>query len=1128
MDNNAHDIGTRKTPNGDGPGGSDGAPRIPDHELMRRIGRGSYGEIWLAKNIMGTYRAVKLVYRKNFENQRPYDREFDGIKKFEPISRTHEGLVDVLQMGKNDASGYFYYVMELADDEVSGQTIHPDTYRPKTLDSELKCRHQLPFEECLELALSLTSAMGHLHEHSLVHRDIKPSNIIFVHGLPKLADIGLVTDVGAKTIPGGTLGYIAPEGLASRQADIYSLGKVIYEISTGRDRQEFPELPSLLHQMDDQEKLLELNEVVVKACALDPHHRYQSAGEMQAELELLLGGKSVKRLRFLERRLAILTRVGMAAALLLVLGAGAYYQNYRIRKQAAQRLARTYVGNGTRAVRNQNFFDALLWYAEALQLEKGDLERERSYRMHLAVTLRQCPKLAGMWPEKASVNDVAFSPDGRYLASGGADGVIVVRNARSGEKIHSLAGHRDEVESVTFSPDSRYLASGSLDHTARVWDLATGRELIPPLEHPGMVYSVRFHPTGTRLLTACSDSRVRIWDLDTRQAREFSHHTDVVRFATFSPDGRRFASASQDATAQVWSVDGGEKPLWVIHSKSWIYRVAFSPDGRYVVAACFENEAKALDTQSSQIQTLQHDQAVRSVDFSPDGRYLLTACWDYSLRLWDVTNWRLAGPVLNDNAYVMAGAFSPDGRRVLTGNVLGLVKLWDLTTYNWLPPTVRRYYNPLGSVYATPDANGVQLWNATNDLPLVAMNTSHPAESIRFNAAGDRLVTRLEETRGDGRTNHWLQIWNSVSGRPQSPPLLCQETLGDLSSDGSRLVTYLGATAHLWDATAGRRLGGDLTQTAPIASSVFSPQADLLVTRGETNAVVWNTSDGSQRRGFQHAGIVNATRFSPDGRRLLAAYEAQGLSGSEAVIWDVETGLPLGRPFPHRDGVLDAQFNPDGKLVATASEDKTAQIWVAATGKRLASLPHAHEVLAVAFSEDGAYLASVCRDRTIRVWNVETGEPLTPPLRHLKMIVGAQFIANHEAVLSQVWNGECSLWRLPSDDRPAQDLARLARLLSCQQSDLVAGSLFLDKDTLMNLWNELRPRYPADFETAPAEVEAWDEREAANHEAAHFWSGALFHLDRLLMLRPDDPALRERRRSLQAKLAAAGESQTPP
>src|SRR5438876_8496744 len=97
-------------------------PQIPDHELLRRIGLGSYGEVWLARNVMGTYRAVKVVYRAHFENERPYEREYSGIQKFEPISRSHDGLVDILHIGRNDRDGYFFYVMELADDAEPGRS----------------------------------------------------------------------------------------------------------------------------------------------------------------------------------------------------------------------------------------------------------------------------------------------------------------------------------------------------------------------------------------------------------------------------------------------------------------------------------------------------------------------------------------------------------------------------------------------------------------------------------------------------------------------------------------------------------------------------------------------------------------------------------------------------------------------------------------------------------------------------------------------------------------------------------------------------------------------------------------------------------------------------------------------
>src|SRR5579859_6949344 len=172
--------------------GGETPPVIPDHELLCVIGQGSYGKVWLARNSLGVFRAIKLVYRSAFDNQKPFDREWAGIKAFEPISRSHEGFMDILQVSINHEAGFFYYVMELGDDAVSGQKIDPARYRPKTLAGEIAERNRLPYQECLEMGLALSLALGEVHKHGLVHRDVKPSNIIYVNGVPKLADIGLV------------------------------------------------------------------------------------------------------------------------------------------------------------------------------------------------------------------------------------------------------------------------------------------------------------------------------------------------------------------------------------------------------------------------------------------------------------------------------------------------------------------------------------------------------------------------------------------------------------------------------------------------------------------------------------------------------------------------------------------------------------------------------------------------------------------------------------------------------------------------------------------------------------------------------------------------------------------------
>lgn len=248
---------TEPQPGSDQSRGSTSLPSIPDHELMRRIGRGSYGEVWLARHSrLGTLRAVKIVRRDQFDDARPFQREFDGIRRYEPISRGHLNLVAILHVGGTDDC--FFYLMELADArEMSGvksqisdresapiglltsDTGRSDTYTADTLRSELKRRGALPLDRCLEIGLALASALAHLHERGLVHRDVKPSNVILVGGVPKLADIGLVAAVSDSRSFVGTEGYIPPEGPGTPSADCYALGKLLYELSTGHDRTAF-------------------------------------------------------------------------------------------------------------------------------------------------------------------------------------------------------------------------------------------------------------------------------------------------------------------------------------------------------------------------------------------------------------------------------------------------------------------------------------------------------------------------------------------------------------------------------------------------------------------------------------------------------------------------------------------------------------------------------------------------------------------------------------------------------------------------------------------------------------------------------------------------------------------------
>ncbi len=276
-------------------------PPIPDHEVSRCIGHGSYGEVWMARAVTGVLRAVKVVRREDFELERTFEREFEGIRGFEPISRSHPGLIDILHVGRNHAEAFYYYVMELADDRYRGRSIVPGEYECRTLATDKQDGGNIDLDAIIQIGLSLADALGHLHEHGLIHRDVKPSNIVFIDGVAQLADIGLVAAYGQRTYV-GTEGFVPPEGPGTPQADTYSLGMVLYELSTGKDRLEFPAVPDDFSRVGDKKKWLALNEVICRACAPLPADRYPHARDMAEDLRRVLVGRRSKKKSLFRRK----------------------------------------------------------------------------------------------------------------------------------------------------------------------------------------------------------------------------------------------------------------------------------------------------------------------------------------------------------------------------------------------------------------------------------------------------------------------------------------------------------------------------------------------------------------------------------------------------------------------------------------------------------------------------------------------------------------------------------------------------------------------------------------------------------------------------------------------------------
>ena len=291
-------------------------PSIPDYELLRLIGRGSYGDVWLARGVTGIFRAVKIVWRDRFEDEQPFEREFKGLKEFAAISLSESHQLALLHIGRSADGGFFYYVMELADDAAAApRVIDPATYVPLTLKEVRARRGRLPAEQCIAHGVALARGLAGLHARGLVHRDIKPSNIVLVEGQAKLADIGLVASVSDASTYVGTAGFVPPEGPGAPSADVFALGKVLYELSTGLDRNDFPRLPAGLRDFPDARELLELNEILLRACEPAPAERYPDGAALLGDLLLLQRGRSLRRRRTIARVVRAAALVTVAAGL---------------------------------------------------------------------------------------------------------------------------------------------------------------------------------------------------------------------------------------------------------------------------------------------------------------------------------------------------------------------------------------------------------------------------------------------------------------------------------------------------------------------------------------------------------------------------------------------------------------------------------------------------------------------------------------------------------------------------------------------------------------------------------------------------------------------------------------------
>jgi WD40 repeat protein/serine/threonine protein kinase len=889
----------------------------------------------------------------------------------------------------------------------------------------------------------------------------------------------------------GTLRYASPQqvlavGKLDRRTDVYALGATLWELLTlhplygATDETPTPELMERIQRQEPERPRRyhpglprDLEAIVLRCLEKDLSRRYATARDVADDLGRFLAGEPVRArpvsgveraFKWARRHPATTAAYGLLllALLLGVVGGGVTWL-WR-QTEAARREANN--ARDLLAQEKQQTEAALQGEQQARQGEAAARELagqlnylrqiELAYRHYrdnqverTVALLADCPPERRQWEwyyvnhlchaelltftgHHAQLWRVAYSPDGKRIASASADSTVKIWSPTTGKEELTLRGHTDGVASVAFSPDGARLASSGYDHTIKLWEARTGKLLHTFEGHSREVNRVVFSPDGTHLATAASDGTVKIWDVaDGRQRSTLKGDPGGFVGVAFSPSGTLVAAGGFDGTIRVWDAASGQERHSLPTRGGWVWSVAFSPDGRRLAGASSDRNVRVWDTATwKERHVLRgHTEAVLDVAFSPDGRHLASSSSDCTVRVWDAITGQDRFVFKGHTAAVRGVAFSPDGAFLASASNDETARVWHLMAgkdhfhAGGDGPLMAAPLSPEGGYLAVPSGSDVLVWDLAAWQEVFRLEGHQKwAWAAAYRPDGKRLATAAS----DGT----VAVWDTATGKevlrfqgdPGGVVLLA------FSPDGARLA----GSCSNQDAPRGRFDGEKWT--------------------GGTVAV-WDAATGKRQLTLQGlpGGVVHIA-FSPDGKRLAGACDRpdgrlQPEPGA-VIVWDLASGGEAFRLEGHADRVTGVAYSPDGKHLASSSCDRTVRLWDAETGRPERTLRgHLHAVTALAFSADGRRLASASLDRTLRVWDTTLWQECVT-LEGLTDTVGLSFSGDGRRLLAAALENGVQFWETEINREALDNRLRHWQLNQTQEAETLrfwfASAFYLD------------------------------------------------------------------------------------